>query len=176
MSFFHKLSGEFMSISKVLQSQMPVGERAIIEDGEQELGKQEQENAEKIYEESQGEHIKAVKAGVKTGDQILKINGYSTTDLSSKEAIEIITGKVATSVTLLILQGKRELDIRINRVPIRINPQLVKVYDVCAFFRKNFDKKQAIEGYKMAAKLYKQLGKTADYERVIAHLQELQPK
>ena len=39
-----------------------------------------------------------------------------------------------------------------------------------------FDKEQAVEDYKMAAELYKQLGKTTDYERVMDHLQGLQLK
>jgi len=44
------------------------------------------------------------KAGLKAGDQIIKINGKDTSDMSTDEAVDIIRGKKGTDVSLTIFR------------------------------------------------------------------------
>ncbi len=64
------------------------------------------------------------KAGLKSGDQIIKINGKSTFNISIDEAINIIRGKGGTQVVLTIFRDgfKEAKDITIIRDTIKINP------------------------------------------------------
>lgn len=61
-------------------------------------------------------------AGIKPGDQIIKINGESTQDISTEEAVNLIRGKKGTSVTLTIFrEGWRDTkDFTITRDTIKI--------------------------------------------------------
>ena len=61
-------------------------------------------------------------AGLKPGDQIIKINGESTQDISTEEAVNLIRGKKGTSVTLTIFrEGWRDTkDFTIMRDTIKI--------------------------------------------------------
>lgn len=63
------------------------------------------------------------KAGLKSGDQIVKINGASASDMTTDQAINIIRGKKGTSVTLTIFrQGWTQTkDFTIVRDTIKIN-------------------------------------------------------
>lgn len=63
------------------------------------------------------------KAGLRAGDQIVKINGKSTSDMSTDEAVNMIRGKKATEVTLTIFrEGWRDTkDFKIIRDTIKVN-------------------------------------------------------
>lgn len=63
------------------------------------------------------------KAGLKAGDIIVKINGVSTADMSTDQAISMIRGKKGTQVTLTIFrEGFTETkDIAITRDTIKVN-------------------------------------------------------
>lgn len=62
----------------------------------------------------------AIKAGLKTGDVILKINDDETFDMSLTEAVMKIRGEVGTKVTLTIGRGSEELVKEITREKITI--------------------------------------------------------
>lgn len=64
----------------------------------------------------------AFRAGVKTGDKIIRINDVSTERLSTDEAVKRIRGKVGTKVTFTILrEGEKEpLTISVTRAVIDI--------------------------------------------------------
>ncbi len=63
------------------------------------------------------------KAGLKSGDLILNINGKSTSDMSTEEAVRLIRGKKGTVVTLTIFrQGwTQSKDISIVRDTIKVD-------------------------------------------------------
>ncbi len=63
------------------------------------------------------------KAGLKSGDQIVKIDGKSTSDISIDEAINLIRGKKGTTITLSIFREgfKVVKDFKITRDTIKIN-------------------------------------------------------
>ncbi len=62
------------------------------------------------------------KAGLKSGDQIIKINGKNTSDMLTDEAVNVIRGKKGTKVTLTIFREgwKDTKDITITRDTIKI--------------------------------------------------------
>jgi len=64
----------------------------------------------------------AEKAGVKSGDQIIKIDGKMSADISVGEAVQLIRGEIGTPVNLSInREGEKELlDIKIIRGNIEI--------------------------------------------------------
>lgn len=63
------------------------------------------------------------KAGLKTGDQIIKINGKSTFDMQIEQAVNLIRGKKGTEVTLTIFREEwnQPKDIKIIRATIKID-------------------------------------------------------
>ena len=65
----------------------------------------------------------AFRAGVYIGDIIIKIDGKSTKNISIREAIEMLRGKIHTEVTLTVVhQGESEpVDITIERAKIHLN-------------------------------------------------------
>jgi len=64
----------------------------------------------------------AYKAGIKSGDQIIKINGSSTASLSVDEAIKIIRGPKGTKVTITVVRKdvKDPIDFILTRETIDI--------------------------------------------------------
>lgn len=64
----------------------------------------------------------AYKAGVKSGDKIIKINATNTESLSADQAIALIRGKAGTVVTILVVRDgvKEPFEISITRAVIDI--------------------------------------------------------
>lgn len=60
------------------------------------------------------------KAGIKSGDQILKIDGKDTKDMALDEAVGKIRGPEGTQVTLTIRRGEEEKDYTVVRSNIQI--------------------------------------------------------
>lgn len=60
------------------------------------------------------------KAGIKSGDQIVKINGQDTKDLALDEAVTKIRGPEGTQVTLTIRRGADSKDYTLTRSNIQI--------------------------------------------------------
>lgn len=63
----------------------------------------------------------AEKAGLKTDDTILKVDGESTEGLTLNEVVTKIRGKKGTEVKLTILRGEDTFDVKITRDTIPIN-------------------------------------------------------
>ena len=65
----------------------------------------------------------AQRAGLRSGDRIIKIDGQITTDLTLEEAVNLIRGPKGTQVTLTILREENDsepLEIKITRGVIKI--------------------------------------------------------
>jgi len=64
----------------------------------------------------------AAKAGIMSGDKILKINGTTTADMSVDAAVQLIRGKGGTTVTLNVFRDskKEPFDVTITRAVIDI--------------------------------------------------------
>ena len=79
----------------------------------------------------------AEKAGLKTGDKILEINGESTKGMNLSEAALKIQGPKGTTVTLLILKKGEEKAVTINvvRDEIKIESVSTKMVDNIAYIR-----------------------------------------
>jgi carboxyl-terminal processing protease len=71
------------------------------------------------------------KAGLKTGDKIIKINDKTTLDMSVDEAVKIIRGPKGTDVNIQVYRDgvDKPLDFKITRDTIQL-PTLDKVYDI----------------------------------------------
>ena len=74
------------------------------------------------------------KAGLKTGDKIIKINGEEFTADKMDAAVKIMKGKPGTEVNLTILRedkegNKSQVDIKIKREEIRLKSVKAKVID-----------------------------------------------
>lgn len=70
------------------------------------------------------------KAGLKTGDKIIKINDKTTLDMSVDEAVKIIRGPKGTDVTIQVYRDgvDKPIDFKITRDTIQL-PTLDKFYD-----------------------------------------------
>jgi carboxyl-terminal processing protease len=67
------------------------------------------------------ENSPAVKAGVKSGDEILAINGKSTLKMKVDEASNLIRGKAGTGITLRLGRpGKSQFDLKLTRATIEL--------------------------------------------------------
>ncbi len=68
------------------------------------------------------EDTPAYKAGIKSKDMIIKINGKSTLGMSLQDAVKILRGKPGTKVTLTILRKKQEkpFNVTITRAIIHV--------------------------------------------------------
>lgn len=64
----------------------------------------------------------AYRAGIKTGDKIVKIDGKSSSDMMADEAVRRIRGKKGTEVKLTLLRegGDKPLEIKITRDIIKV--------------------------------------------------------
>ena len=60
------------------------------------------------------------KAGIRSGDQILKIDGKDTKELALDEAVGKIRGKEGTDVTLTVRRGETVRDVKLTRANIQI--------------------------------------------------------
>jgi len=72
----------------------------------------------------------AEKAGIRTGDKIIKINDKTTLDMSVDEAVKIIRGPKGTAVTIQVYREgtDKPIDFKIIRDTIQL-PTLDKFYD-----------------------------------------------
>jgi carboxyl-terminal processing protease len=77
------------------------------------------------------EETPAYNAGVKSGDQIIKIDGKSTKDITIQEAVSKLRGPKDTKVTITIMREglAKPKDIEITRSTIKIRSIKSKVYD-----------------------------------------------
>ncbi len=77
------------------------------------------------------EDTPAYNAGVKAGDQIIKIDGKSTKDISIMDAVKQLRGPKDTKVTITILREgmAKPKDIEITRSTIKVRSVRSKVYD-----------------------------------------------
>jgi carboxyl-terminal processing protease len=67
------------------------------------------------------ENSPAVKAGVKSGDEILAIDGKSTLKMKVDEASNLIRGKAGTGITLRLGRpGKNQFDLKLTRATIEL--------------------------------------------------------
>ncbi|NJM23919.1 MAG: PDZ domain-containing protein [Richelia sp. SM1_7_0] len=73
------------------------------------------------------EDTPAYHAGILAGDVLLKINGKSTSGLSTINAVNQIRGKVSTPVVLTIRRDKKQLEFTIVRNKIELSPLKYKV-------------------------------------------------
>jgi carboxyl-terminal processing protease len=77
------------------------------------------------------EDTPAYKAGVKAGDQIIKINGDSTKDITIMEAVKKLRGAKGTKVTVTIVREglTKPLDIELTRGIIVVKSVKTKLYN-----------------------------------------------
>jgi carboxyl-terminal processing protease len=77
------------------------------------------------------EDTPADKAGVKAGDQIIKIDGKSTKDISMVEAVKKLRGKKGTKVTITIAREGmlKPKNIVLTRADIQVKSVKVKTFD-----------------------------------------------
>jgi len=59
-------------------------------------------------------------AGIKSGDQIVKVDGQDTKDMALDEAVNKIRGAIGTQVTLTIVRGQEVKDYMLSRSNIQI--------------------------------------------------------
>ena len=62
----------------------------------------------------------ALKAGIKSGDEILAINGKPTKGLDVQAASSLIRGKAGTLITLKIGRGRTAFDLKLTRATIEV--------------------------------------------------------
>lgn len=98
------------------------------------------------------------KAGIRSGDQIVKIDGKDTKDLALDEAVSRIRGKEGTEVVLTLRRGELVKDYRLTRANIEIKtvssrmlPEKIGVIRLSMF-----NEKTAGEFYKQYEQLEKQ--------------------
>ena len=121
------------------------------------------------------ENSPAQKGGVKTGDQILAIDGQSTANLSLEQVIKLIRGQTGTEISLQINRsGKNNLKITLTRTPIAVDGKFADVYYHRGLARIQVkDNQGARQDFQKAADLYKQQGKADDFQKVLAKIREL---
>jgi carboxyl-terminal processing protease len=77
------------------------------------------------------EDTPAYKAGVKAGDQIIKIDGKTTKDISMMEAVKKLRGKKGTKVTITITREGtiKPRNIVLTRAEIQVQSVKAKIFD-----------------------------------------------
>ncbi len=122
------------------------------------------------------ENSPAQKGGVKTGDQILAIDGQSTANLSLEQVIKLIRGQTGTKISLQINRSdKNNLKITLTRTPIAVDGKFADVYYHRGLARIQVkDNQGARQDFQKAADLYKQQSKADDYQKALAKITELQ--
>lgn len=82
---------------------------------------QQDERTKQLFVVNAIENSPALKAGIRAGDQILAINGKTTTGLDVETASNQIRGRAGTPVTLrLRRQGRADFDLKITRATIAL--------------------------------------------------------
>ena len=126
---------------------------------------------EKVIENSPSQ-----KGGVKVGDQVLAIDSQPTTNMSLEQAIKLIRGQTGTPLSLRISRaGTSTFNIALTRAPLAIDPKFTEIYYKRGLARAQLkDNQGARQDFQTAADLYKQQGKTGDYQEALARIKELQ--
>lgn len=75
------------------------------------------------------EDTPAAKAGLKTGDRILKVNNKSTKGIPLKDIADSVRGKAGTKVVLVLLRDKKQLTKTISRKEIKLKSVKYKILD-----------------------------------------------
>lgn len=90
------------------------------------------------------------KAGIRSGDQIVKIDGKDTKDMALDEAVSKIRGKEGTEVTLTLKRAETVKDYKLTRANIEIKTVSSKMLpDKIGLIRLSmFNEKTAAEFYK----------------------------
>lgn len=62
----------------------------------------------------------AKRAGLQSGDRIIRIDGTRVSDVSEQEAVSLLRGTAGTAVELTVLRGSQELEFAVTRQAIVI--------------------------------------------------------
>ncbi|HEY9669479.1 MAG TPA: S41 family peptidase [Coleofasciculaceae cyanobacterium] len=62
------------------------------------------------------------KAGILSGDVVVKIDGQSTQGVTPLEAVSRLRGPVGTPVSLTLRRGQRDIPLKITREPVEVRP------------------------------------------------------
>jgi tetratricopeptide (TPR) repeat protein len=118
----------------------------------------------------------AQKGGIKAGDQILAVDGKSTTNMTLEQVIKLIRGQQGTQVALRINRtGNSRLNTTLTRSQITADKQFADVYYHRGLARTQMqDYQGARQDWQKAADLYQQQGKADEYQKVMARIRELQ--
>ncbi|MEL6348267.1 MAG: S41 family peptidase [Myxococcota bacterium] len=103
----------------------------------------------------------AEKGGLKAGDAILRIDGFSTVGLSTNQSVERIRGPEGSTVVLSVLRGEQEMDLTFTRAVVRIpnvtwhrQPSGVGIISIETFSEQtNRGLRQALSDFKEAGPL-----------------------
>ncbi len=122
------------------------------------------------------ENSPAQKQGIKAGDQILAVDGQSTTSKTLEQIIQMIRGTAGTKVSLQIARPRNNnLKITLTRSPNIIDTKYADAYYYRGIARAEIkDKQGARRDYQIAAELYQKQGKQNEYQQALAKINELQ--
>ncbi|MDZ8260990.1 tetratricopeptide repeat protein [Nostoc sp. ChiQUE01b] len=117
----------------------------------------------------------AQRGGLKPGDQILAIDGKSTTGMNLEQAVQLIRGKVGTSVKLRAIHAdKSAFNVSIIRAQIFDSKFAEVYYNRGLAYAKQGDKQRASEDFQKSAELYQQQDNKEMYKIVMDKVRELQ--